>query len=71
MKATLLIGTLVLMAACAEQHVYQTPAPTDGYSGSGASYTPGPPAQADPCNRYDYPAGPAGDADYTNCVIQS
>ena len=68
MRATLLMGTLVLMAACAEQTTYQNPAPTDGSSVNGASYAP---SRPDPCNRSDFPAGPAGDTEYTNCVIQS
>jgi len=68
MRATLLMGTLVLMAACAEQPTFENPAPTGGSSVNGASHTP---SQADPCNRSDYPAGPAGDTEYTNCVIQS
>ena len=68
MRATLLIGTLVLMAACAEQTPYQNPAPTGGSADSGASYTP---SQAYPCDRADYPEGAAGDAEYTNCIIQN
>ena len=68
MRATLLMGALVLMAACAEQPTYQNPAPTGASVGNGASYTP---SQANPCNRSDFPAGSAGDAEYTNCVIQS
>ncbi len=67
MRATILIGTLVLMAACAEQPVYQDPAPAGGASATGASHTPKP----DPCKRSDYPAGAAGETAYTNCVIQS
>ena len=63
MRAILLIGTLVLMAACAEQPTYQDPPP--GYA------QPRPAPEADPCDRSDYPSGPAGDAEYTNCVIQS
>jgi hypothetical protein len=62
------MGTLVLMAACAEQPTYQDPAPTRGSAVNGASYAP---SQANPCNRSDFPAGSAGDAEYTNCVIQS
>lgn len=68
MRATLLIGTLVLMAACAEQPTYQDPAPTGGSSANGTAYAP---SQPQPCKRSDYPAGPAGDTAYTNCVIQS
>jgi hypothetical protein len=67
MRATLLIGTLVLMAACAQQPTYQEPAPTAGSPGNGAAYTPPPAA----CKRSDFPAGAAGDTAYTNCVIQS
>ncbi len=67
MRATLLIGTLVLMAACAEQPAYQEPAPAAKASSTDAGHTPKP----DPCKRSDYPAGAAGDTAYTNCVIQS
>ncbi len=68
MRATLLIGALVLMAACAEQPPYQDPAPTGGASGNGVTYAPSKP---NPCNRSDFPPGAAGDTAYTNCVIQS
>jgi hypothetical protein len=66
MRATLLIGTLVLMAACAEQTAYQDPAPTS--AGAGGSYAQ---AQPSPCKRSDYPEGAAGDTEYTNCIIQN
>ncbi|MCB1349114.1 MAG: hypothetical protein KDK11_10885 [Maritimibacter sp.] len=64
MRAPLLIGTLVLMAACAEQTTYQDPPPT----GAAAAYAP---SQANPCKRSDFPAGAAGDTAYTNCIIES
>ncbi|MCB1357756.1 MAG: hypothetical protein KDK53_15110 [Maritimibacter sp.] len=66
MRATFLIGTLVLMAACAEQPAYQDPAPTGASAGSGYAQTPPP-----PCKRSDYPYGAAGDTAYTNCIIES
>jgi len=68
MRAIVLIGTLALMAACAEPP-YQEPAPMGGSSGSGAAYTP--PPQAEPCDRANYPAGADGDAAFANCVIQN
>ena len=68
MRAISLMGTLLLMAACADQPAYQDPAPAGGASGNSASYAA---PKADPCKRSDFPAGAAGDAAYTNCVIQS
>lgn len=64
MRATILICTLVAMAACAEQPAYQDPAPTN--AGAGQAYAP-----PTPCKRSDYAEGAAGDTEYTNCIIQN
>lgn len=67
MRATLVIGTLLLMAACAEQTSLEPP-PTGASSVKSSGQAP---SRPDPCDRSDFPAGAAGDAAYANCVIQS